>query len=274
MRKALVILAAGLFLAGCTKEYTISDFPFNIDLPTIEFNQAYVDIIPETNDFYYHVGCLTVSEFNAYGSVENAIKAIDAALKKEYEEYKERYDLRSSFTEAMLMKGAWNRVFPGLQPKNNYILIAYAYDDNENPLSKTGTKNFTTAENVSSDISFSVSLDGDALKITPSNNDQYIFEMETKEWIDEYYAGSPELFFYYYYMFYAEYGFMDTICMRGELYGDLLEKLSVKPGEKFYIVAAGYNKGINSKEYAFEVTYNGPGQPGKVVPVNFSSSQE
>jgi len=259
----LLAVAAVAVLAGCSKIPGLSDEPFTITVRTVQAKAVWADIMPETNDFKYNFGTVTVKDYETkYKSDEALIKAID----KEDKEYWEK-NLKDliSFSDAYLCTGAYFLNSSYLEPETEYYVFAFPYDDSDNPICKVVKQRFTTTAYKPSDIDFTVALNGSSVTVTPSNdNDPYYFDYDTVEYINEDFAGSPVIFYSYLVYKYEEYDFMSGMTVTGACDSDMADYFDMKSGQEFYLVASGYDNGVNSRCRIFKLTYAGEGLPGKV----------
>ena len=268
--KILLVLGTALAATACSKTRPISDSPFLIEARHIQPKVVWADIIPETNDFYYFYGVVSLEDYASCGGNDEAlVKNTDESLVSLYEEIKKAIPDIGSFKEIMLYKDAVYEPFIGNEisifPETDYYLFAYPYTDNDVAMSKKLVKvKFTTPREIHSDINFNVSLEGNRLRIIPTNDDPYIFESVQEKDLKEKYYDNPSLFFNKVIDLYEEFEFIDAMTAKGEIFYDLPLFYDLKPDDVLYCVASGYENGKTSKEYYYKVTYKGPEQSGIV----------
>lgn len=270
MKRVLFVLFSSLMLFSCQKAVPeVSDRPFKITTHYTATTSAWLDVLPETNDFYWYIDAIPVSEFNAKGSVEACIADTDKEIKELFEEYLKGGLVGGSFPESMLYRGSFLTAFIPLENKTKYIAYAYAYEEDGTPTNKYQTVQFQTNEYIASDMTFSISLKGSELTFIPSNDDPYFWSYELKskldeEWDEEYQYNHHVLAAYNN----IYYGFLDFLEMHGPHTEDASGYVKLKEGDKFIVFVSGYNHDINTCIYKYECTYAGEGQEGTVVYLN------
>lgn len=267
MRRLTIITSALLLvLSACSKMASLSSEPFSIEIYNLQSKAAWIDIVPETNDFGYYYSVISVKEFDyKYSSNYNLMMATDAMLREMWEEY---FTDVMPFRDFAMYSGSFLEPVYELEPETEYYAFAYPYDDKDRPVDKVVKLRFCTKPYKESDIKFTVSLDGSMLSVTPTNSDSYYWEWEETAIIEDDY-WCPLYFYEACLRMYEEYGFMDTVLSRGKDGEDMAPYYdALNPGDEIYLVAAGYTDGTNSPVYAFRVTYAGEGLPGKVEEVD------
>lgn len=273
MKRFQIITAALLsVLTSCSKVIFLSKEPFTIEIPNVQSKTAWVDIVPETNDFSYYLGVIPVKEFEyKYSSNANLCVGVDAELKASWEKY---FKEDMPFSDFALCNGSYLAPFYELEPETEYYAFAFPYDDKDRPVDKVVKVKFFTKVYKESDINFSVTLDGSQITVTPTNNDPYYWEWDDRETIENDYF-TPKVFYYCCLEMYEQFGFMDTVLSQGQDGEDMApyyEKMN--PGDQFYLVAAGYSDGTNSDLHVYSLTYVGEGLPGKVEEVDTGTLYE
>lgn len=262
--------AALLLLTGCSKMPVLSDHPFTIGISSVQAKAVWADVVPETNDFNYNFGTVTVKD---YEEIYKTDEALILAKDKEDREYWEK-NLKEhiSFRDAFLYRGAYFLNGSPLEPETDYYIFAFPYDKDDKPVCKLVKQRFKTASAILSDIDFTVTLNGSVISLVPSNDDTYCFEYETLETVNENFGGSPSLFFSTLIYKYEEYGFMADRTEKGTAESDIAPFYTLTTGMEFYLVASGYNNGVNSPYRMFKLTYVEEGLPGKVEKVEAPSA--
>ena len=267
---AAMILLSGVILtlsSSCKKmSYEVSDSPFLIELKHIHSDAVFVDIIPESIDFHYYYDVVSEQDYARYPGDKALIDSTDACLKDIFAIMQEYVE--GSFEDFWLRSGAIAEEYNGLtllEPDTAYILYAYAYDENLVPLDKLTKVNFKTPAKKVSDISFSVTLQGSTIVVTPSNDDSYFFEYEAVEEVKSNYGDNPHFWFESIVSFYESYDFMDNFISRGTDSEDMSIYYDLAPGDGFYLFVTGYDNGLTSPEpSAYKLKYNGPDIAGTV----------
>ena len=264
MKRAIYLMLCILpLLAGCSKTRPLSDYPFtSIDISKICMDVAYIDIVPENNDFYFYFEVLEKSHYDKFGTEKELISTLDEKIKTEYDEFWYQY---MSFETLYLHKGAYDENYYTLDPGTDYVLVAYGYNDDLTPMEHVSTAAFRTLDKKDCDLTFSVSLSGSVVTVTPSNdNDTYFWEYESVETVEEEYLGSAAFYYYDIVMLYWEYDFLPGFESQGVEDSDLTWFYDIEPGDQFYLIASGYDQGFTTDFYIYKLTYNGEGEEGTV----------
>lgn len=270
MKRLIYILPALLMLAvSCSKLPSISDHPISIEITSLQAKNAWFDIIPENNDFYYYFDVVPVADYEKYSSDALFIRAQDDFLRGVYAILQDLGET-GSFEENCLYKDAIFEAFYGngiiLEPEHDYYVFAYPYDNNGRPIDILVKIRFTTPPIIHSDITFEVSLEGDLVTVTPSSDEKYLFDFDSVADIELSYLGMPSAFFNQMVSVYEEYGFMDSMISQGVDSVNMLDYIEIEPGDKVYLGVAGYDSGLTTEVSYYTLTYNGPGLPGTIEP--------
>lgn len=274
---ALIVPILVMLTSSCSKlNFQISDNPFMLEVKKIQAESVWVDIIPENNDFYFNYGICTVLEYEQYGNDAEMIREREEINREAYEILVKNGQASGSYEEVMLYRAALYEAYYGnnlaLEPETDYYLYAYAFDSNNRPIGKIHKIQFRTPEQVFSDISFSVDFTGSTITVTPSNNDQYLFDHADMKELHESYYDTPALYFYQMISVYEQYDFINEMLSRGIDSEDASIYYDLTPGYEIILVVSGYENGITSDLYTYKLTYNGPGEPGAVEQL-FSDSE-
>lgn len=277
MKRLLYILPILLFAAvSCSKEPSLSDNPISIEITSLQPRNVWFDIIPENNDFYYYFDVVSLEEYNKYPSDAAFIRDQDDFLRMVYESLLDLDEI-GSFQETLLYRDAIFEPYYGngvlLEPEHDYVVFAFPYDSKGQPIEKIVKQRFTTPAEKHSDITFEVALEGSLVTVTPSNSDQYLYEYEFVDVIDDSYLGYPSIYYSQMVSVYEEYGFMDTMVSRGEETEDMMDYIDLEPGDEVYFGIAGYDNGLTTEVSFYKLTYTGPGLPGIVEPY-FEDSED
>lgn len=273
---ALIVPILVLLTASCSKlNFQISDNPFMLEVKKIQAESVWVGIIPENNDFYFNYGICTVLEYEQYGNDAEMIREREEINHEAYEILVKDGQASASYEEVMLYRAALYEAYYGnnlaLEPETDYYLYAYAFDSNNRPIGKIHKIQFRTPKQLHSDITFSVDFFGSIITVTPSNNDQFLFDYIDAKELHEYY-DAPTLYYYQMISVYEQFDFIDDMVSRGVDSDDASVYYDLTPGHEIYLVVAGYDNGITSDLYTYKLTYSGPGEPGAVEQL-FSDSE-
>jgi len=262
MKKILLVLSVILSLAvSCRKvDFVIGDNPFTIEVKNIYARAVWVDILPENNDFYFYYDIVSLNDFSEFDSDADFVSYVDGQNREMYDILVE-YGYTDPFEELMLYRSAILEPYYGndvlLEPETDYYLYAFAYDKNLNAIGTLHKVKFRTPKEVHSENTFTVVLNGDYITVTPSNDDQYLFDFATEKELKELYYGMPEYYFSQMIDVYEQYGFMDSMVSQGEDTDYLFDYYTtIDDGEKIYVMVAGYDHGLTTDVSIHEFTYS------------------
>ncbi len=251
-----ILLLPLLTLWACQQE-KVSDSSFEVTLTYVRAHSAMYDVVPATNDYYYVCGAMSVADYNRLGEA-GVVDSLHAFYKDIYdivrEIYTEYLDVKPPSFRDMLENGAIYGTEYGLQPETDYYLCVMCYNKHNRPIKTIVKTPFRTKDTIASTVTFAVKTEGMKAIITPSNEEQYYWDIARKEEKDTRYYGFPD---YYYSMTvetYERYGFIQTVLMRGADTIDL-ESFSLHPQDTLYAMAAGYYNETNSETAVYELVY-------------------
>lgn len=259
LRQTVVLLPLLLALAGCAKE-EVEDSAFEIGITYPRATSLLYEVIPATNDYYYMCAAVRVADYNRLGeegvidSLHDANKDIYHIVKTLYREY---FDMRPPTFREMLENGAIYGSEYGLRPETNYYLCVMCYNKHNRPIKHLVKQAFTTKDSLASSITFDVASSGTKVIVTPSNNDTYFWDAETKEAIDTRYYGMPDYYYGEVVENYERYGFINTMLSQGKESEDLADRFALHTQDTLYVTAAGYYNETNSQIEIYELVYQG-----------------
>lgn len=263
MKKIFFILLAVLSLAvSCKKiDFVVGDDPFTIEVKHVYSKYVWVDIIPENNDFYYYFDVVSVEEFNKSASDAVFIRSTEEMNHRIYDFLVEGEVVSGTYEQTMLYRDAVLEPYYGngtlIEPETDYYLFAYAFDVNGQAIEKLHKIPFRTPAEYVSDITFEVSMEGDIITVVPSNDDQYLFDFATEKELETSYYGLPTYYFEQMIDVYEQYGFIDSMVSRGVDYDNIFDYYDkVDDGEKIYVMVSGYDHGVTSDIFLFELVYH------------------
>lgn len=263
MKKILLFVPLILCLAvSCKKvQFVISDDPFSIEAKNVYAKSLWIDVIPENNDFYYFCDVVSVADFSKFSSDEEFIRNEDGMNRDIYNILVEADYADGSFEQTMLYRDALLEPYYGngvlIEPETEYYLYAYAYDADIKPIEKLYKVKFRTPKEVHSSNTFTITIDGQYISVTPSNDDQYLFDFATESELEASYYGSPVYYYNQMIDVYEQYGFIDEMVSVGPDTDDIFDYYeSVPDGEKIYVMVAGYDHGLTTDVTVKEFTYS------------------
>lgn len=251
-----ILLLPLLILWACQKE-KVSDSSFEVTMTYVRAHSAMYDIIPATNDYYYVCGAVSVADYNRMGDTGVA-DSLNAFYKEIYEIVREIYteylDTKPPSFREMLENGAIYGTEYGLLPETGYYLCVMCYNRHNRPIKTIVKAPFVTKDTLASSVTFDVKTAGTQVVITPSNEEQYYWDIAQKEAIDTRYYGMPDYYYSETVETYERYGFIQTMLTRGADTLDL-QYLSLHPQDTLYVMAAGYYNETNSQTAVYELVY-------------------
>lgn len=258
-RQAWVLLPALLALAGCAKE-EVEDSAFEIGITYPRAKSLLYEVIPATNDYYYMCAAVSVADYNRLGE-EGVVDSLHDMNKELYHIVKTLYrdylDMRPPTFREMLENGAIYGSEYGLQPETNYYLCVMCYNKHNRPIEHIVKEPFTTKDSLASSITFDVVGSGTKVIVTPSNDEKYFWEIETKEVIDTRYYGYPDYYYSEVVENYERYGFINTMLSQGRESADVADMYTLHTQDTLYVTAAGYYNETNSQIEVYELVYQG-----------------
>lgn len=259
----LAVSIAALSLLSCNKNYLeISDHPFDISIPKIEANRVVVDVVPDNNDFYYMFGVFPAEAYEALGQ-NTFIELVDNSLKSTYMSLFDTNSL-DKYLEWMY-RGAYDEIIHSLEHDSRYIVYAFPYNEITPDVDKFTKVEFKTPTIVKSDNTFSVSIDGSVISVTPSNGDSYFFDYCSKEELNDYYS-SIDFFFRKSIDIYWEYGFLDSFIDKGPVSEDMGDYYSeIVDNDIFYMAISGYDQGITTDVTYYKITVHLDGKTQSTI---------
>lgn len=212
----VAFVAMGLAFTSCQKD-KVTDSTFVIEISKMQSTGFWIDVVPENNDFYYRFDAISVEDYARYASDADLISSDYQQLVATYDtvmKYTPSLDI--SFEDLYFEVGAVAYYFQhDLKPETDYYLFAYRLDRKKRPIKTLVKVPFTTTKKPVSDITFDLSIDGEQLIITPSNDDTYFWVCDTKAVVDAEFSGSPYLMMLFTLENYYEYDFIDNMLSQG-----------------------------------------------------------
>ena len=259
LRQVLVLLPALLVLAGCVQE-EVEDSAFEIGITYPRAKSLLYEVIPATNDYYYMCAAVSVADYNRLGeegvidSLHDMNKDLYHIIKTLYREY---FDQRPPSFREMLENGAIYGNEYNLHPETNYYLCVMCYNKHNRPIRHIVKQSFATKDSLASSITFDVAGSGTKVIVTPSNDEKYFWDIETKEVIDTRYYGMPDYYYSAQVENYERYGFINTMLSQGRESEDVADMYTLHTQDTLYVTAAGYYNETNSQIEVYELVYQG-----------------
>lgn len=246
MRRFTRCLLPVLFiLAGCTgKDIRITE-PVNLNLKIDRVKANKVAFTVTCNDpnaqYTYAIQCLDDNPAVAAMSKRELAEYILSLEKQDYEVRDGYIGFQANLVDVTCFRGSRSLKYNHLAPDTNFRLIVFQVNpDDFTPLGDILTEDFRTRSIEKADLSFTFSLEGTVLTITPSDNGlSYYWDYESEDRIYDDYMG-PENYFFSIVDMYEDYGFMKNVVLRGPVSYDL-SKDKLKEGVRYIVVAAGYD---------------------------------
>lgn len=224
----------------------LSDMTFSIKVSDISAVSAMVEVTPSDVTALYY-----------FDKVE---KSVYAASNSDMEFMKGRINHLKAWCESQgatpvssISVGTDSYTYQNeLTPDTDYYIFAFGVDSRLNPVTKLALKGFHTEKAVASNNTFAISVDGGTITITPSNNDQYFWDVVPSDS----YAGESDAYI-----------MNDLISQRkGTLSYYLVSGVDtydysgyLTAGESYTVYAFGYNGAPNTALTSYVFTYSGSG---------------
>lgn len=259
IRTAILLPLLLAALASCNR-VEVTDTTIDIDIVYPKATGVLYRVTPQSYDYYYVCDAVPVADYNRLGERE-VIDSLNSMYKDLYKIVKDIYEEvlgedAPSFRE-MLNNGTMEGSEVLLRPETNYYLCVMCYNRHNHPIKTIVKQPFTTKDSVASDITFDVAGSGTKVIVTPSNNDKYVWDVETKEVIDTRYYGYPDYYYSEVVENYERYGFINTMLSQGRESEDLADMYMLHTQDTLYLTAAGYHNETNSQTEVYELVYQG-----------------
>lgn len=232
---ALISMCALLFV-GCDNPGNLfgdgsetSDMTFEITISDITTSGATVSVVPSDDTALYYFDKVTKEEYKTYDNDNNFMKAMIEKLRAFSEE-------NGSSLASAISVGEDSYTYNGeLAPDTDYYIFAFAVDAKLNPNSALALKEFTTPEAKGSENTFQVSVNGGTITVTPSNNDQYFWDVVPS---DTYQGKSDEYIMDDLINYYQEANYLEYYLIRGVDSYDFSQYLT--SGTSYTVYVFGY----------------------------------
>ncbi len=246
---AAIIAAFTLFsVVGCTDGPGVSlndDVTFDITVSEIGSTSATVSVDPSDDTVIYYFDKVTKASYKTYDSDLEFMKARIAALRVYCEE------MGVSLVQSLSVGEAMHTYSGELAPSTDYYIFAFAVDAKLNPISDLSLKAFKTDEGKTSNNTFSVNVVDGVITITPSNNDQYFWDITPSY----YYEGKTDDFIMTDLVdYYKDQGGLSSYLVSGVDTFDMSEYLT--PGETYTVYVFGYEDAPTTGITEYTFTYN------------------
>jgi len=249
----------------------VNDSTLNFTVSRVRSEQAWVEIFPQSNDFYYIYDAVPVADYKTF---RNDRRFIEHHFDEQKEICKALNDLLKEYgyakvpIEQMLFyNGAADGVLHGLEPNTDYYAFAYCLNSHKRPIHRLIKRPFTTPAKPRSDITFDVRLrDNQTLLIVPSNGDTYFWETASKAAVFNYYQADmndttlsaalmlPTWFagvLYNNYQWDFQLTTSDTTAVNLPSQVD-----NIADGDIFYLGCVGYTTEETTGESLYQITYH------------------
>lgn len=271
MKRSYILILCAVTLGLLSCEMDVSDSTLDFTVSRIRSGQVWVEIFPQSNDFYYIYDAVPAAEYNQFRNDRRFIehhfdeqKEICEAINNLMQEY--GYS-RIPIEQMLFYNGAVDGTLTDLQPSTDYYAIAYCLNSHKRPIHKLIKRPFTTPEKPHSDIGFSVQMaDNKTVVITPSNSDTYYWEAASKKSVFDYYQldisdtsynASLMAPLWFSGILYNNYKWDFQLLTSGVEWidlSDLVENLA--DGDIFYVACVGYTTEETTDESLYQVTYH------------------
>lgn len=245
---AAIVAAFTLFsIVGCEGSGVSlnDDVTFDITVSNIGSTSATVTVEPSDRTVIYYFDKVTKAAYESYDNDMEFMKSRIAALRVYCEEQ------GASLIQSLSVGDAEYTYSGELNPSTKYYIFAFAVDAKLNPISDLSLKAFKTEEGKVSNNTFSVKVDGGNITITPSNNDQYFWDIAPSY----YYEGETDDFIISDLIdYYKDQGGLSYYLVSGVDSYDMSDYLT--PGESYTVYVFGYEDAPTTGVTKYTFTYN------------------
>lgn len=276
----LTLLAVSFLLAAC--EMSVNDSTLDMTVLRVRSEQAGIEIFPQSNDFYYIYGVVTVEKYNSFRNDRRFIEAdfdeqeeICETLNELFAEY--GYP-QQPIEELLFYQGAVDEMITNLQPNTDYYAYAYCLNSRHRPIHKLIKTPFTTPAKPHSNIDFDVRMANNrTVVITPTNGDTYFYETATKTAVFDYYQvdirdttydASLMIPTWFAHILYNRYRQDFNLTVTGQQRVDLAQETdNLRDGDIFYLGCVGYTTEETTKEKLYQIIYHSA-QPSEIEQID------
>ncbi len=193
MKKQTIILSLllSVLLSACSS-FTVDENTLILKVSRVRSTKVWLEIYPQTNEFYYVYDFVKVEEYEQYSSdrrfIEHHFKDLQSITDEINDFLEEAGYQPTTLEELCFYRGAAGHILDYLQPETDYYVFAYCINSKNKPIYTLLKTPFTTSSKPASDITFQVEMaDCDTVRITPSNNDSYFWDIVSKPSVYAYY---------------------------------------------------------------------------------------
>lgn len=193
MKKETTILAIllSVLLSACSS-FTVDENTLILKVNRVRSTKVWLEIYPQTNEFYYVYDYVKASEYEQYSSdrrfIEHHFKDLQYITDEINSFLQESGYEPTTLEELCFYRGAAGYLLDNLEPETDYIVFAYCINSKNKPIHTLLKTPFTTGSKPTSDITFQIEIAGrDTVRITPSNNDSYYWDIVSKPSVYAYY---------------------------------------------------------------------------------------
>ncbi len=228
-----------------------SDMTFEITVSEITTSGAIVTVVPSDETSLYYFDRVTKETYETFDNDKEFMEAMIENLRQSCEES------GASLASAISVGENSYPYIGSLTPATNYYIFAFAVDAQLNPNSSLTLKPFTTLEAQSSANTFTVSVNGSAITVTPSNNDLYFWDLMLTE---ECQGISDEEIMQTLIDFYKDEGYLEYYLVRGVDTYDYNQSLTA--GVSYTVCVFGFEGMPTTALTKYTFTYEGSGSGG------------
>lgn len=274
------IFAVSGTMRAATK-ITIYDNPVIVELKMGDIAQkkATVHATPSDNEGYYYCGFAPKSAVNGKSDSE-LLDILFNNLMQTWEQAQNYGYTIEKFAAQFLRQGELDLTASGLTASTDYEMFAFGVDmQNEKPSPIITRINFTSADVVPSNMTFTIQYDSVAyvagktrvdtliyFSAHPSNDKEtYLFNGAEKGYLTEKFGGDPAKFMANLEATYDKNNVWDKVLRTGV---GSIRANNPEDGSVWVLIAAGYNGGFTTGMTTYEYTYVAPkaGKPARLVP--------
>ena len=249
-RSLLATLAVvfSLLFAACEVPSGIilgeDDVTFDITISNVTSSGATVNVVPSDKTTLYYFDKIAKSAYASYKNEDD--------FKKDMIENLRSYVSSSggALFSALSVGEAEHTYSNELSPSTDYYIFAFTIDAKLNPTSKLALKEFTTEAVKMSNNTFSISVNGGVITVTPSNNDTYFWSVEPS---DIYEGQNDDYIMNDLIQYYDGEGYLEYYLASGVSSFDYSTLLSV--GESYTVYAFGYEGSPTTALTEYTFTY-------------------
>lgn len=188
---AILPLLFCMLLSACSS-FTVDENTMKLNVSRVRSSKAWLEINPQSSEFYYVYDFVKATDYKQYNSdkqfIEHHFSDLQAITDEINSALIEAGYEPTTLEKLCFYRGTAGYILDDLQPQTDYYVFAYCINSKNKPVYTLFKVPFTTGSKPTSDITFQIEApDSATVRITPSNNDSYYWDIVSKPSVYAYY---------------------------------------------------------------------------------------